>query len=138
MELKRNYCTTREQSRRLFDLGLNPDTSDMYYDLSYSCQTPFIGDYPLKGMEIYNPNCIQAAWSLHRLIDLFPCLVEKKQCSVLLSDHKHGISCIYINLLKNTQEEICFDAYEDLYENFLDAFEWAIDEGLVNKEYLNQ
>ena len=80
MELKRTYCTTRKQSRRLFDLGLNPDTSDMYYDLSYSCQTPFIGDYPLKGMEIYNPNCIQAAWSLHRLIDLFPCLVEKKQC----------------------------------------------------------
>lgn len=38
MELKRNYCTTREQSRRLFDLGLNPDTSDMYYDLTHSCQ----------------------------------------------------------------------------------------------------
>ena len=124
-------CTTREQSERLIELGLKKETADMSWAEEVS---------QIYGVFAFTPDewddDVQPRWSLHRLIDLFPCLVEKKHCSVLLSVYKYGISCIYTNLLKNTKEAICFDAYDDLYENFIDAFEWAVDEGLVNKEYL--
>ena len=56
-ELKFNsqVCTTREQSQRLLDLGLKPETADMYiFDDEVYIGKPNIDDIP--------------AWSLHRLL----------------------------------------------------------------------
>jgi hypothetical protein len=50
-------CTTKEQSQRLLDLGLKPETADMYiFDDEVYIGKPNIDDIP--------------AWSLHRLIEI--------------------------------------------------------------------
>lgn len=56
-ELKFNsqICTTREQSKRLLELGLKPETADMYiFDNEVYIGKSNVDDLP--------------AWSLHRLL----------------------------------------------------------------------
>lgn len=56
-ELKYNsqVCTTKIQSQRLLDLGLKPETADMYiFDDEVYIGKPNVDDLP--------------AWSLHRLL----------------------------------------------------------------------
>ena len=66
-ELKFNsqLCTTKEQSQRLLDLGLKPETADCFH-WSYS-GTNYIGNI--------DEECLSEedipAWSLHRLICLY-------------------------------------------------------------------
>ena len=65
-ELKFNsqICTTIEQSKRLLDLGLKPETADCFH-WSYS-GTNYIGNIdeePLSEEDV-------PAWSLHRLMEL--------------------------------------------------------------------
>lgn len=58
-ELKFNsqICTTKEQSKRLLELGLKPETADMYiFDDEVYIGKPNVDDIP--------------AWSLHRLIEI--------------------------------------------------------------------
>ena len=67
-ELKFNsqVCTTKEQSQRLLELGLKPETADMhhyrwsegYWD-TYTC--------PPRGSD----SCYIPAWSLHRLFEMY-------------------------------------------------------------------
>ena len=48
-------CTTKDQSQRLLDLGLKPETADMYiFDDEVYIGKPNVDDIP--------------AWSLHRLL----------------------------------------------------------------------
>lgn len=65
-ELKFNsqVCTTKIQSQRLLELGLKPETADMYiFDNEVYIGKPNIDDIP--------------AWSLHRLIAILnPAVVE--------------------------------------------------------------
>ena len=59
-ELKFNsqVCTTKEQSQRLLELGLKPETADMYiFDDEVYIGKPNVDDIP--------------AWSLHRLMEIF-------------------------------------------------------------------
>lgn len=58
-ELKFNsqVCTTKEQSQRLLELGLKPETADMYiFDDEVYIGKPNVDDIP--------------AWSLHRLLSI--------------------------------------------------------------------
>lgn len=70
-ELKFNsqVCTTKEQSQRLLDLGLKPETADMYHTTFYRDNVGY------KMIQVRNeklPLLSQElpAWSLHRLIEL--------------------------------------------------------------------
>ena len=72
-ELKFNsqVCTTIEQSKRLLELGLKPETADMYYfwldETDYRLNVD-VDNNPLKYKmdKTYIP-----AWSLHKLIELY-------------------------------------------------------------------
>lgn len=71
-ELKFNsqICTTKEQSQRLLELGLKPETADMYYlwlgGNDYRLKVD-VGNNPLK----YNMDKTYIpAWSLHRLMEI--------------------------------------------------------------------
>ena len=58
-ELKFNsaICTTKEQSQRLLELGLKPETADMFiFDDEVYIGKPNVDDIP--------------AWSLHRLMEI--------------------------------------------------------------------
>lgn len=65
-ELKFNsqICTTKEQSQRLLELGLKPETADCFH-WSYS-GTNYIGS--IDGEHLSEEDV--PAWSLHRLIEI--------------------------------------------------------------------
>ena len=57
LKFNSQVCTTIEQSQRLLDLGLKPETADMYiFDDEVYIGKPNVDDIP--------------AWSLHRLMEI--------------------------------------------------------------------
>lgn len=126
-ELKFNsqVCTTKEQSQRLLNLGLKPETADCQY-------AALVIDW--KGNPISNPKwrfydhnkgfivqnfeqmeCVPA-WSLHRLL------------SIGINGDYMGLWNININI----------DTVKDLFEQLIKLIEWTIKDGVFNKEYLKQ
>ena len=107
-------CTTKEQSQRLLDLGLKPETADMVYT---NASLPFNKDefhiickeYSQLNREVnyeISPFIFIPAWSLHRLIELLDSpLIE--------------LSC-------NPYEEIIYNISE------------CVKYGYLNQEYLKQ
>lgn len=70
MEFTSQICTNREQSERLFDLGLKTETADMAYEYKpkYLTDTDIDKDWVIVA---HSPCCTDIpAWSLHRLIEL--------------------------------------------------------------------
>ena len=110
-ELKFNsqVCTNIKQSQRLLDLGLKPETADMYY--TEKPRLLFIRDNGIPLEEEDFP-----AWSLHRLL-----------CIGVNGDYM-GLWNININI----------DTVGDLFEQLIRLIEWAIEDGGFNKEYLKQ
>ena len=115
-ELKFNsqVCTTKIQSQRLLDLGLKPETADMYYhegsedgagNIEYHC------NIRTKLDNILFPDYIPA-WSLHRLIEIF-------------LSHFDNSSLIF----RNDQSP---------YDLLISDIEQMINDGYFNKEYLKQ
>ena len=116
-ELKFNsqVCTTIEQSQRLLDLGLKPETADMYH-------TTFYGDnvgyeiiqvrndkLPLLSQEI-------PAWSLHRLIE------------IRFAGDNIGLGVYNIHNIN----------FGTCYEILISVIEYLIKIGEFDKEYLKQ
>lgn len=70
-------CTTIEQSKRLLELGINPDSADMCYAHANNLYT-----YPYKEVKYWeNIFNIRPAWSFYRLIEMVGsanCLFEEK------------------------------------------------------------
>ena len=63
MEFNSQICTTKEQSKRLLDIGIKRDTADMYH---YKWSEGYwdIQACPVRG----SGPCYIPAWSLHRLM----------------------------------------------------------------------
>lgn len=109
-ELKFNsqICTTREQSQRLLDLGLNPETADMYHTTFYRDNVGYEiiqvrnKKLPLLSQEL-------PAWSLHRLIEIL------------------DSPLIEFNVLS-------YNPYEEIIAIISDC----IKNGYINKEYLKR
>lgn len=109
-ELKFNsqICTTIEQSKRLLELGLKPETADMRY--SYKPQH-LADTTPEKDwlLQIATPLGTDIpAWSLHRLIELYKDV-----------DYISLWSLEYVN-----------------YNRLIECISFAIKHGAFNKEYL--
>lgn len=108
LKFNSQVCTTKEQSQRLLELGLKPETADMYHTTFYRDNVGYEiiqvrnKRLPLLSQEI-------PAWSLHRLMEILDApLVE----FAFLSD--------------NPYEEIIYNVSE------------CIKNGYINKEYLKQ
>ena len=123
-KFKSQICTTKEQTKRLLELGLKPETADMYYT---NASLPFIKDdfhivckeYYQVDKEVNNeisPFTFIPAWSLHRLL------------SIGIDGDYMGLWNININA-KNV---------EDLFEQLIRLIEWTIKDGAFNKKYLKQ
>jgi hypothetical protein len=118
-ELKFNsaICTSVEQSKRLLELGLKPETADMVYQAIGV--TPFKKWKEHKIEENFFP-----AWSLHRLIEM----CNKTQFWMIISIYNNEI----------TVDGALFDVFDNTYDNLISAIECLIKEGYFNKEYLKQ
>jgi hypothetical protein len=112
MELKFNsqVCTTVEQSKKLLELGLRPETADMIHTIIKG-RLPVV--LVLQGDDFAEYPDIPA-WSLHRLL------------SICVNGDYMGLCNININSV----------IIEDLFEQLIKLIGWAIIDGAFNKEYL--
>ena len=130
-ELKFNsqICTTKEQSQRLLDLGLKPETADCFH-WNYS-GVNYIGNIT-EGLEQDDI----PAWSLNRLIELLP-------QDIHLDDYADTHYWLIIDPLKviykNSYNSWIYQCDEGgLYDKLINTIEWTINHNHFNKEYLKQ
>ena len=94
LKFNSQVCTTKEQSQRLLEFGLKPETADMhhykwsegYWDI-YTC--------PPRGSD----SCYIPAWSLHRLLcmlytreDIYP-IMPTTAYDDIIDDIENEIEC---------------------------------------------
>ena len=130
-------ATTNEQSKKLLDLGLNPETadlkrikrSDIIMSIDYNDSQCDDSDYNI-------------AWSLSKLISLIPerCCIdyeyifkEKKSYRVYLTIE--GNSVFYRN--NEFYPLLQFIYSLDLFDNLINCIKYLVENNLINKEYLN-
>jgi hypothetical protein len=118
-------CTTIEQSQRLLDFGLKPETADMSYYILDDEPVLIIGMTKVyretrKGGKIIKKQNAETipAWSLHRLIEI-------AEVSVELSGLFVRISSTYY-----------YEEKDNVYDNLIDAISELINNEVFNKEYL--
>lgn len=145
-EIKFNtqICTTKEQSKRLLELGLDVDTSDMCWlakklwgndveipeeDRHYILSTDKDDSFCSR----YDVDCVPA-WSLHRLIAMLPDFFSNLGRQFNLKMDK----CFLRYCTARNDEYIYFQQKDTLYDNIIDCIEWLIKEGHFNKEYLKE
>ena len=117
-------CTSVEQSNRLLELGLKPETADMEIEI-------FKGDNSISG---YVPKGyweteiseelveLIPAWSLHRLVEM----CNKTQFGMTISIYNNEV----------TVDGDLFEVFDNTYDNLISVIEWLIKGGHFNKEYL--
>lgn len=137
-------CTTIEQSKRLLELGLDADTSDMCW-----LAKKLWGDdveipeeersyFPSMGKDDsfcgrYDVDCVPA-WSLHRLIAMLPDFFSNLGRQFNFKMDK----CFLRYCTARNDEYIYFQQKDTLYDNIIDCIEWLIKDGHFNKEYLKE
>ena len=134
METKFNsqICTSREQSERLLELGLKPETADMRYDcIGRMSDTEMIyREKPIIGPVISYYDI--PAWSLHRLIEMMPLDVIPEggfdNCFTLIKSYPKGYSVEY--------DGFSYYHKENIYDTLIEGIEHLIKEGYFNKDYL--
>lgn len=131
IEFNTQIATAIEQSKRLLELGLKPETSDMHH---YKWSEGYweIQSCPPRGS---NSRFIPA-WSLDRLITMLPDKIEMISCPMYIGYFvpkfdKNSIS--YIDMLGYSK---AFNEKSTLYDNIIDCIEWLIQKSYFNKEYL--
>lgn len=150
-------CTTIEQSKRLLELGLKPQTSDCYYyaiqyfdDVCYEntgkmaiglrINTDNEGhfDYLLESFGLDDMDCFIPAWSLHRLMEMLP-------ESVWFNGSCHALEISYVTLCyidydnKSVAGNFAdFNGISSIYDAIINCIEWLIKDGHFNKKYLKE
>lgn len=127
-------CTTKEQSKRLLELGLKKETADMVYCVElyengwkYS-STAYVLEGNLGVDEIH-------AWSLHRIIAMLPKFYKHDYYLEIFDNEVH------YRLIGTTEYGISHYSFckkKNLYGNIIDCIEWLIKNKHFNKEYLEE
>ena len=144
-ELKFNsqICTTKEQSQRLLELGLKPETADMVlikelaYDevahCTYDADTYMIR--PIDYLEGEKHRGHIPAWSLHRLKCLLPTKIPYAS-GYLTIEIINNVNLMFMT--DTSEQRVISFIHEDLYESMIKCIKWLINENYFNKEYLKQ
>lgn len=110
LKFNSQVCTTVEQSKKLLELGVKPETADCHYLLMDDNWSMGFGFWKQPHQNV--PTHYIPAWSLHRLMEL-------NSVSIMVGT---------IALLK----------YDNTYDDIIEDIEWAIKKGYFNKGYLNK
>lgn len=139
-ELKFNsqICTTIEQSNKLLELGLKPETADMSistqsFDTDNGIKYSLIPYSECKYRIMYN---IIPAWYLHRLIDLCTEYINidgYPDTTYWFTMHKLDNKIIYEN---DYNRWLYLGDGDNLFDTLIDCIEWLIKEGHFNKDYI--
>lgn len=124
MEFNSQICTSAEQSNRLLELGLKPETADMKHFFDNRNDYSFFHHWECIPYEWDKEFLVDSenipAWSLHRLIELGGFNVECKGIFWRVTGTYFSESC------------------NKIYDTIIDSIEALITENLFNKEYLKQ
>lgn len=130
-------CTDIKQSKKLLELGIDPETSDMYWrELRYSEPVEYSLNYRPKEMMLTSRTIAFPAWSLSALFELLPKELE------LLSDEDYFVPILSRSYDDTNKFICCYDngGMEHWYieDNPLDAvFKmvcWLLENNYLNKE----
>ena len=100
-------CTDITQSEKLLELGIDPDTADMYWrELTYSDPKRYRANVREDGMMIESPVVAFPAWSLTALLDLMP-----TNGTEIVKDKADTREDIYM---------CCIDTEDDVFAKFAD------------------
>lgn len=152
-------CTTKEQSSRLLEAGVRPETADMvilyidnecnvagwkdirkddkgqlYYDVygeTYILRKEILPvDNPYYDHS-YQNDC--PAWSLSKLIDMLPTNINGYILSVDFENK--GVEYSMTNFCDRL-DYLYIKGYENLFDGIIDCIEWLIKEGHLDNKYL--
>ena len=131
LKFNSSVCTTREQSQRLLDLGLKPETADMHH---YKWSEGYweIESCPPRG----SGSSFIPAWSLHRLIEILPSDIKPRNDYYNIIFDKDIVQ--YENYGYGIEVLKSFGDSTNIYDNIIDCIKWLISNGYFNKEYLKQ
>lgn len=121
-------CTTKEQSSRLLEAGMRPETADMYLD-EFERLVAF--EYRRIKSKAYQ-DTVLPTWSLSKLIDMIPDQIECEGYNyylfILPRDKEFTIKySAGSNLAQSYCRESFFDAITEMIE-------WLIKEGYLDKK----
>lgn len=101
-------CTSIEQSKKLLELGIDVNTSDMYWSLVNKNHPPIIGNYCAEygGMQL-------PAWSLNALMELMPLINEYNvEYRPIIERYKDdGWACKYYNEETRSTDDVYIRRY---------------------------
>ena len=124
-------CTSVEQSKRLLELGLKPETADMelIYNIFSNTYEPLPKAFPTAN------KCEIPAWSLHRLKCLLPTKIPYES-GYLTTEIINNVNLMFIT--DTSEQRVISFIHENLYESMIKCIKWLIKEDYFNKEYLKQ
>lgn len=132
MKFTSQICTTCEQSERLLALGLKKETADMCWNKLTLHGTPVT----YTSQDVWTNHSIISdshfpAWSLHRLIEICPIVINNPPRFVEVSSFKTSLVSMTDKISDNFNRG-------KTYDNMIDCIERLIKEGHLNKDYLEE
>ncbi len=131
-------CTNKEQSHRLLEAGVRPETADMYLD-EFECPVAF--EYRRieghVGQDMAFP-----AWSLSKMIEILPKSYQDDIDGMVYYLSGNFVELMYASDKIEDEEGdktyTCANSFnkENLMDNVVDAIEWLIKRGHLNKKFL--
>lgn len=125
-EFYTQVCTTIEQSNKLIELGINPNTADMGWFKAYSLKEEIYKPF-IKGYKLENNKTDIPAWSLHRLIKMMPNNIIQDDCTLIL-----GVNADSVYYADNEYGEVFKTFDGNLYDCVIKCIEWLIKENYFN------
>lgn len=153
-------CTNKEQSQRLLEAGVRPETADMvllyvddesniapwedirkdekgkfFYDVygeTYTLtESVLLRDSPDYDHS-YQDDC--PAWSLSKMIEILPTNINGYILSVDFENK--GVEYSMTNFCDRL-DYLYIKGFENLFDGIIDCIEWLIKEGYLDKKYLS-
>lgn len=118
---KTMVCTSIEQSNRLVELGISPNTADMGWFKAYSLREEINKPY-IKGYKLENHKTDIPAWSVYKLINIISKEVTISDTSVIIGS--------------NSTNRM-FSSSTNVYDNLIDAIQWLMDKKEINEEFIS-
>lgn len=147
MEFKTQIATTIEQSKKLLELGIKPETADMTHHYQGSVDYYELKDIPFAKVmhlrELINKNPILGrsgddlyskdipAWSLHRLLAMIPASLGKYTMLAVTSEE---VGYFYNDLCDGITWDFAREG--NTFDCIIECIEWLMKKGKFNKEYL--
>lgn len=122
-------CTNKEQSARLLEAGVRPETADMYLD---EFELPVAFEYGRVEKHV-GQDMAFSAWSLSKMIEMLPTNINGYILSVDFENK--GMEYSMTNFCDRL-DYLYIKGYENLFDGIIDCIEWLIKEGHLDNKYL--